>query len=215
MKKELAWRRRFLESTRGRVLALLRREPRTVSEIADALDVTESAVRSHVGSLERDGLAERHAVRRAGVGKPPAVFVATPQAEELFPKAYEGVLSALLAELEEGLDPEALERLLRRVGRRSTPRAAGAREGRRALAVALEAIERLGGEPRVREDEEGLWIEGATCPLSGVVAGHPRVCVLLEAMLEEILGTAVRERCRREGPRPRCTFLVPAGDEGG
>lgn len=214
MREKLTWRARFLETTRGRVLALLRREPRTVSEIAELLEVTEGAVRSHLGALERDGLAERRAVRRSGVGKPPGVFAATPQAEELFPKAYEAVLSALLTELEDELDSPAVERLLRRVGRR-TAAARGAGNGETdPLSAALEAVEELGGEPRVGEDEEGVWIEGSTCPLSGVVPDHPRICLLLEALLEEILGTAVRERCRRKGVRARCTFLVPADGAG-
>lgn len=208
------WPRRFLETTRGRVLALLRRQPRTVSEMAELLDVTDAAIRSHVRSLERDGLAERHAVRRSGVGKPPRVYTATPQAEELFPKGYDAVLSAVLAELEEGLEEGELEDLLRRVGRRAAPEPAAAEDIGARLPAALEAVEALGGEPEVREDDDGLWIEGAACPLSGVVPEHPELCVLMEALLEEVLGTGVRERCRRDGVRPACAFLVRGGVDG-
>lgn len=204
----LPWRERFLETTRGRVLALLRREPRTVSEVADLLDVTESAVRSHLGSLERDGLVAREALRRLGVGKPPRLWASTPEAEELFPKAYDAVLSALLGVLEEDLDPGTLEDLLRRVGRRAAPASGAGEDPDTRLAVALEVLEALGSEPRVREDEEGTWIEGSSCPLSVVVPEHPGVCVLLESLLEELLGTAVRERCDRGGGRPSCAFLV-------
>jgi predicted ArsR family transcriptional regulator len=46
---------KFFESTRGQVLALLQREPRTVDEIASALRLTDNAVRAHIVALERDG----------------------------------------------------------------------------------------------------------------------------------------------------------------
>ena len=37
---------RFFASTRGRIVALLRRESRTVDELAQALDLTDNAVRA-------------------------------------------------------------------------------------------------------------------------------------------------------------------------
>ena len=39
---------RFLETTRGRVLAHLRRGPATVEELARTLDLTDNAIRAHL-----------------------------------------------------------------------------------------------------------------------------------------------------------------------
>jgi predicted ArsR family transcriptional regulator len=50
--------RRFFSSTRGRIVALLRAATRTVDELADALGLTDNAVRAHLVTLERDGLVE-------------------------------------------------------------------------------------------------------------------------------------------------------------
>ncbi len=47
---------RFLETTRGRILGLLRCETHTVEELAQALDLTDNAVRAHLSTLERDGM---------------------------------------------------------------------------------------------------------------------------------------------------------------
>src|ERR671928_1702040 len=78
------WDKRFFASTRGRIVALLRRTARTVDELAAALDLTDNAVRAHLATLERDGLVEQQGVRR-GAGKPAAAYALTLEAEHLFP----------------------------------------------------------------------------------------------------------------------------------
>ena len=50
------WEQRFLSSTRGRLVTLLRRSARTVDELAHELGLTDNAVRAHLATLERDGL---------------------------------------------------------------------------------------------------------------------------------------------------------------
>src|SRR5438105_192220 len=47
--------KRFWESTRGRIILLLRGGSRTVSELAATLSLTESAVRTQLDRLARDG----------------------------------------------------------------------------------------------------------------------------------------------------------------
>src|SRR5688500_3314575 len=102
------WHRRFYESTRGRVLSLLRREDRTVDALAREIGVTDNAVRAHLAGLERDGLVAPRGVRR-GVGKPAVLYGLTEHAEGLFPKAHGTVLRQLLDVLVERTDPENVE----------------------------------------------------------------------------------------------------------
>jgi predicted ArsR family transcriptional regulator len=111
---------RFLESTRGQVVTLLRRSEHTVEELARALGLTDNGVRAHLAVLERDGIVrQRGSVRRSsGGGKPAYVYELTQEAEDLFPKAYEPALRRLLDVLSERLGPEESEALLRSVGRR-------------------------------------------------------------------------------------------------
>ena len=77
---------RFLASTRGQIITLLRRSSRTVDELAQALNLTDNAVRAHLATLERDGVVQQSGVRR-GSGKPASVYDLAPEAEQLFPKA--------------------------------------------------------------------------------------------------------------------------------
>src|SRR5437588_12049715 len=112
----LNWNQRFFESTRGRIIMLLRRASRTVEELAQALALTDYAVRAHLATLERDRLVRQRGARR-GSGKPAFVYELTPETEQLFPKAYGPVLRELLNVLVEHIPPDDVEALLRIVGR--------------------------------------------------------------------------------------------------
>ncbi|MDQ3834931.1 MAG: ArsR family transcriptional regulator, partial [Actinomycetota bacterium] len=112
------WHQKFFKSTRGKVVTLLRRGDHTVEELAQELDLTDNGVRVHLATLERDGIVwQRGSVRRtSGGGKPTYIYELTPEAEELFPKAYKPVLSQLLDVLALQLGFRESETLLRSVG---------------------------------------------------------------------------------------------------
>src|SRR5258705_1525748 len=110
---------RFIDGTRGRLVALLRRGARTVEELAQSVELTDNAVRSQLTSLERDGLVRQDGVRRgAGAGKPAVLYELHPDAEPLLSAAYPPVLTALIDVLVESLPRERSDELLRTVGRR-------------------------------------------------------------------------------------------------
>ncbi len=208
------WDQKFLQSKRGQLVALLRRSSRTVEELARALDLTDNGVRAHLAVLERDRVVrQRGSVRRgSGGGKPAFVYELTPEAEDLFPKAYEPVLSELLDALAERLGPEESEALLRSVGRRMAEGHTPPTDGTRArLEAAVDVLNELGGLAELEESEGALVIRGYSCPLAAVTPGHPEVCRLAETLITELVGVPVHERCDR-GERPRCRFEVATTD---
>lgn len=208
---EQDWRKRLLESTRGRVLRRLRRAEQTVSELAEALGLTDNGVRLHLDALQRDGLVEQRGVRREGVGKPAYVYGTTPDAETLFPKAYEPVLNQLLQVLETTHSPEELERLVRETGKRLAAQVSnGAADLRGRTAYAAGVLTRLGGLAEVHEEPCGtLRLQGYSCPLAGITRSHESACKLAEALVQELVQAPVQECCDR-GERPRCAFRVSA-----
>jgi DNA-binding transcriptional ArsR family regulator len=54
----VAMTKRFLETTRGQILARLRRDARTVEDLAAALALSDNAVRNHLSTPERDLLVK-------------------------------------------------------------------------------------------------------------------------------------------------------------
>jgi predicted ArsR family transcriptional regulator len=202
------WNERFFASTRGRIVALLRRSARTVNELADELELTDNAVRSHLSGLERDGLVEQEGVRR-GMGKPAVVYRLTAEAEALFPKAYSFVLGEVLSALKDRIGPDELAALLAEVGHRAGSAGPGPEgDPRTRLAFALAVLAESGGDAEVLELAEGkVLVRGFSCPLGAVVTQHPSACKLTEALLSELVGLPVHEECDR-GERPRCAFRV-------
>ena len=204
--------RRFLETTRGQIVALLRRGARTVEELARALQLTDNAVRNHLATLERDGLVRQDGVRRGpGAGKPAVLYDMHPGAEPLFSRAYAPVLSTVMDVLVEELPADQADAVLREVGRRLGrglgAGATGQLDDR--LRTAAAVLRALGGDVELVEDEGTLRLRGHGCPLSATVTRRPEVCRAVEAMVSEIAGARVRERCVH-GARPQCCFVASA-----
>jgi predicted ArsR family transcriptional regulator len=206
--------RRFLESTRGRIVALLRRGPRTVEELAQALALTDNAVRNHLATLERDGLIRQQGLRRsAGAGKPAVLYEIHPDAEPLLSDAYVPALSAVMDVLVEELPRDQAADLLQKVGTRlasllgggGEATVAGTVQDRANAAAAL--LRSLGGEVDVVTEGGELVVRGAACPLSATVSRRPETCRAMEALVSEIAGAPARQCCEHH-PRPRCCFAI-------
>jgi predicted ArsR family transcriptional regulator len=177
--------------------------------------LTDNGVRAHLAVLERDGIVrQRGSVRRgSGGGKPAYVYELTSEAEELYPKAYEPALSRLLDALAERLGLEESEVLLRSAGRRLVEGKTVPTDSTHArLEAAAGVLNELGGLAELEEQDGTLVIRGYSCPLAAVTPDHPEVCRLAEALVADVAGVQVHERCDRS-ERPRCCFEVAPADD--
>jgi predicted ArsR family transcriptional regulator len=204
------WVEKLTGETRATLLGLLRRSRRTITALADALHLTDNAVRTHIAALERDGIVEQVGTQRDTGGKPARLYDLTGAGEELFPKAYALVLSGLVEEITEREGADQAMALLRAVGRRAAVATSrpGDREGR--VVAAATVLRSWGGDVEVQRTDRGFRLQGYGCPLSAVTAAHPQVCALAKALIEEITGEAVVECCDRSD-RPRCAFSIDGG----
>jgi predicted ArsR family transcriptional regulator len=210
----LALDQRFLDTTRGQIVSMLRRGARTVDELAGALGLTDNAIRSHLAGLERDLLIRQAGVRRtSGVGKPAVVYELHPDAEPLFSRAYPPVLTTLVEAVVSECDADQTERVLRDVGRRLAQqaggRASGSLEMRTQAAVGVLAA--LGGDAEFSNEGGDFTIRGSGCPLSASVSKRPELCRAVETLIAEVAGADVR-MCCEHGERPRCCFSVAGVD---
>ncbi|MGE5927107.1 MAG: helix-turn-helix transcriptional regulator [Gemmatimonadota bacterium] len=204
--------KRFLETTRGQLVTLLRRGPQPVDALAATLGLTPNAVRAHLLTLERDGLVRQGGTRRnPGAGKPATLFELHPDAETMMSRAYAPVLRALLEELASTLPAGQLESLLDGLGRRlaaGTAPPAGDSARSRAEAAA-EVLRSLGGLGEVEERDGVPCLRGFGCPLAVAVERRPEACRAVRSLLSEVVGSEVT-LCCRYGDRPSCCFEVPA-----
>lgn len=199
---------RFWETTKGRIIALLRSGDRTVYDLAQALELTDNAIRAQLAALERDGFVCVSGSRR-GPRKPHTTYALTSESGQLFPKAYGPILRVFLDVLKQRVSNKQLDEIVRRVGQEIAPSFSSARlpdshtPAERGLAV----LHELGGFCNWEAHEAKIVLTCGDCPLSLIVGSHSEACRLIETILSEVLEMPVKERCRL-GQTPRCMFEI-------
>jgi predicted ArsR family transcriptional regulator len=203
-------RKQILDSSRGRVVALLQRGALTVEKIASNFGLTANAVRAHITAMERDGVVRRVG-RQPGTTRPSYVYELTPEVEQLLSRAYIPLLAHLVQVFAKGLASDRVDALLRAAGKEladeliAGKRLSGGLRTRVALASEL-MNEQLGAVTHVDENG-GYIIRGVGCPLAALTGKHPAVCLSMESFVAEVVGTPVHECCDRT-TRPRCCFEI-------
>src|SRR5262245_18299508 len=137
---------RLLGETQVKLLALVRRDARTITELASSLRLTDNAVRLHVAALGKHGLLAEAGAKLDTGGKPARLYALTSEGEELFPKAYAFVLNGLVEEIAAKDGRERALELLRAVGQKAAAQAKvpSSDEGRVRAAAAV--LRNLGGD---------------------------------------------------------------------
>ncbi len=203
-------RQQLLDTSRGRIVTLLRTGGRTADDIATHLGLTPSAVRAQITAMERDGVVKKVGKKR-GTTRPFLVYELTAEIEQLLSKAYVPLLTRLVDVFAQALPAKQLETLLRRTGKEMADelspekRVSGALESRAAAASAL-LNEQLGALTQVERNGD-IVIRGSGCPLAALTGKHRGVCLAMESFVTGIVGVPVRECCDRE-ERPRCCFRL-------
>jgi DeoR family transcriptional regulator, suf operon transcriptional repressor len=205
--------KQFFETSRGRIVALLRRESLTVENIASEIGVTTSAIRSLLTAMERDGLVHRVGTRHRGATRPSHLFELTPEVQQLLSRAYVPLFGTLLHVMARRQSAAEINRIMRDTGKALAVQLVPAGRlqtqslpGRVQAASELLNAE-LGAVTEVVRADGELVIQGAACPLSALTGKHRAVCLAIESAIKEIVGAPVRECCDRTD-RPRCCFRV-------
>ena len=196
-------------NTATRIVELLRHGPKTVDDLALALDLTRTAVRAQITLLMTRGLVEPAGVRK-GSSKPARLFAVTREAVEGLSRAYIPVLIQLLKQLAQQMPPKEFSDLVIQVGR-----GLGAQHHLRGtlgerVNGANQILHTLGGLTEVTEEGDRYVITGQGCPLSAATTEIPEACGIITGLLEEVIGQGVQSCCSRYD-RKRCCFEVSQG----
>ena len=208
-----ALRKQLLDTSRGRIVTLLRSGALTSDDVARNLGLTRSAVRMQMAAMERDGVV-RKVGKRPGTTRPSYIFELTPEIEQLLSKAYIPLLTHLVDVFAEALPADQLEALLRQTGNGMAAQLTQGKQIAGSVKARAEAVSQLlnvhlGAMTRV-ESNGHIRILGAGCPLAALTGKHQGVCLALESLVTKIVGVPVRECCDRSG-RPQCCFEIKNG----
>ena len=199
----------LLDSTRGRIISLLRQGSLTADDLSARLELTTNAIREHLAKMERDGVVRRGG-QRPGTTRPAYVFELTAEIEQWLSQAYLPVLTHLIDVFARSLPPEQVNDLMRQVGRSVAaavaPRRKPASTRSRVVLASRVLNAQLGAVTHV-ETNGAFVIRGSSCPLATLTGKHPSVCLAIETLVSELVGRPAQECCDRSA-RPRCCFTI-------
>lgn len=193
-------------TTDADLLELLRANgPRGVLDLADAMEVTPTAVRQRLGRLMAKGLVEREAVR-AGRGRPKHRYQLTRKGLRLTGSNFADLALALWREIGAIEDLETRRMLIQRVVKALANGYAREIQGQ-TTAERMRSITRLLGQRRVpfsvehdQESERLPVLTAHACPYPELAENDRGICELEQLLFSELLGHDVSlAECRLDG----------------
>jgi predicted ArsR family transcriptional regulator len=200
------------DSSDRELLDLIRRRgPLTVTEMADQLGVTGTAIRNRLTRLLATGLVERRA-EHVGRGRPRHRYQASVEAHKRLGQNYADLALALWEEVMSAVADRKLRRVLftrltDRLAEMYRTKVTGEEwEGR--LVQLSHLLHERGVEAEVARDDAGLApiLRQHSCPYYELAEVDRAICALERKMFEKVLGRGLRlSQCRLDGDRS-CDF---------
>ena len=205
-----------MSETRMRILQLLKmRAGMTVSQLTEALHISQMGVRQHLAILEAEGLVA-HYQEKQGRGRPPHVYQLTDEANSLFPTTYANFAVGLMHEVAKFNGPGFINKVFR--GRMEAQlEAYRLRLEGKTLCERVKELARIRDEEgymaRFDENEDDYVLIEHNCPIAVIAQEYPRVCEIELALFRQSLGAkVVREEHLMQGSH-RCCYRIPKPTE--
>ena len=196
-------------ATDADVLDLLRVSgPKDVSELAQVLEVTATAVRQRLSRLLAQGVIDREVVR-AGRGRPKHRYRLSPKGLRMTGSNFTDLALALWRAIGSIHDPERRRHILHQIAR-AMAETYGSRIEGMTMAERMRSLAALLSERRVPfsvDPSQGLPVLTAhACPYPDLAEEDPTICEVEKMLFTELLGEEVElASCRLDG-RPSCRF---------
>jgi predicted ArsR family transcriptional regulator len=208
-----------VHAVRKHILELLKeREGATVAELAECLNMAPVSVRHHLDILQGDNLIAVDRLERKGnVGRPQQVYALTNDANEHFPDNFAALAAGLVRQLKRVLPPEQVEAAFKALAQDF----AGNLQPALTDLSTEERLERVtcflnerGYLARWEVDEKGadgsFLLHKCNCPYAGVSDEHSELCLMDQALINELMGkSCLRIQSMAKDARC-CTYRVDA-----
>ncbi|TCP70684.1 helix-turn-helix transcriptional regulator [Baia soyae] len=199
--------------TRQQILTLLRKSgSMSAQELANALEISNIAVRKHLQVLEKDHLLKTTLVRQA-MGRPTSVYSLTEEAEAFFPKHYSDLTLDFLQDLESLHGKETIDQLFRLREERL-------KETIRPLMKDLPLSEQVAQLASIQQEKGYMaeWEEGVekgtytmteyNCPIHTVAHQYLQACGSELSLFRGILDADVEQvECKAKGGK-QCIYQI-------
>lgn len=202
-----------MHSTRQTIVELLKeRGQATVEELAEAVGLTQMAVRHHLNVLHGKNLVIASSVRRKKQpGRPQQLYGLTESASKFFPEDYYHLARYLLDEVKNMLGTDGLEKVLSRIADKMAAEAPPLGDGQspeERLDQLVQFLRDKSFGARWAKEGDDYVIRLLTCPYRQVAHKHNQVCCLDMQIIKEMLnGDPVLTNCIANGDE-YCTYRV-------
>jgi predicted ArsR family transcriptional regulator len=212
-----------LSTAKQRVLEHLKRsDGATAAEVAQALGITEAAVRQHIDALVERGLVERRALprSRAGRGRSPLEWVLTPEAGSQFADRHGQLTVELLDAIRGALGSDGLDRVIDsraehqlEAYRAVVPAAGAATLEKRVRALARQRTAE-GYMADAHREGDGFVLVEHHCPICTAATACPGFCRSELELFRETLGpdVTIERTAHLLAGDVRCAYLIKPVD---
>lgn len=200
------------ETRRSLLLRLKRGGEMTLAELAVGFDLAHETLRSHLRSLEAQGLVTRAGVRRRGPGRPEVVYELADAAERLFPHREGEVLRDLASFLVRTGRLDVLETFFEeRMARRREAALERVRglEGRARMEAVADVLSEEGFMAEVVDVGDGApELRLCHCPIRDLVDVSPLPCTAEIGLVRELLGEPLARRSYIPNGEAACSYAA-------
>jgi predicted ArsR family transcriptional regulator len=185
-----------MQDTKQRILTLFKMNGGlTTGDLSDMLDISATAVRRHLNTLEARGLIS-HRTEQQGMGRPSFIYELTADASSVFPQSYAAFATTMLQDLMELDGVEKLDELFNRHQERRRQQYLSRITGETlsdrvaSLARLLESEGRMTTWEQLGENQ--FILREHNCPIFQVAKQFDHPCRCEIALLREILKAKVK-----------------------
>jgi DeoR family suf operon transcriptional repressor len=206
-----------VQTTREQILRLVRASRDvTVAQLAEALGLSQQAVRRHLDGLRADGLIDARLVRH-GVGRPSLVFSITERGEEAFSRGYVHLLTRVFRGLEQvkqqspgeagGVVDSLFSAIAAQVAAEHQSEVRGQTLDER-VAEASRALQSEGIVDGWRKIDGVLQMLNSQCPYLRLAEMTDAPCRSDRQSIELLVGAPVEQTSRIAAGAPVCEYII-------
>jgi predicted ArsR family transcriptional regulator len=198
-----------MKDSKREILEILKKEEHPIDELSQKLNISPTATRQHLMTLERDELVKKRRIN-IGMGRPKYLYSLTEKAELLFPKAYENFLKWIIEELIDVHGEEKMREMIRNIARKNAQKILDKMAGktpRERIDILLQFANDMGYYMEYDETEGLIKVYNCLFSKSAETFG-PLICVYDIEFFGTILGTPIKRRDSKTAGSRYCSFHV-------
>ncbi|WP_305907951.1 HTH domain-containing protein [Methylomarinum sp. Ch1-1] len=182
-----------ISSRQHQILDLLmkNRTGLSIDEIANALDISRTAVQQHFVAIENESYIKKNTLNKTA-GRPVTIYVITDKGINYFPKQYAWFSELILSDLQDEISPERFRGYMQRLGIRLAEKLRDRFEGKnleKRLEELLVIMTDLGYQVETTDngDPDHIHMQAHNCVYHDLAQQHQEICQFDIALMSNLL----------------------------